>query len=94
MGPVQSQIHSILHIQFDPDFLEVINESHMHAGHEHMGPETHFRIRLASFKFSGKKTIERHRLVHGALDELLRDKVHAITLDLQTPDEWVSKSSK
>jgi stress-induced morphogen len=91
MGPVQLEITEQLNLALKPTHLRVVNESHLHEGHAHMGPETHFRVTMASHLFMNKKAIERHRLVHGVLAELLKAKIHALTLELYTPDEWSSK---
>jgi BolA family transcriptional regulator, general stress-responsive regulator len=90
MGPVQIQLQNILQTVMRPLHLETINESELHAGHEHMGPETHFRVVMVSEQFREKRPTERHRLVHATIAELLKDKIHAITLKLYTPEEWAS----
>lgn len=79
---------------FAPDRLEIINESHLHAGHHHGDDrpydgtgETHFRIRIVSSAFSGKTRLERHRAVNAALDEVLKDGLHALAVEASAPDE-------
>ncbi|MEQ1877174.1 MAG: BolA family protein [Bdellovibrionia bacterium] len=87
MGPIQAEIEECLKVGLAPRHLEVINESHLHEGHAHMGPETHFRIVAISEKFEGLKSLARHRLVHGLLAELLKEQIHALTLQLFSPRE-------
>jgi BolA protein len=76
---------------FQPIRLDVINESHLHAGHR-TSPgtgESHFRVLLVSPVFAGKSRLQRHRLVNEALAAELKGKVHALALDLRAPDEKV-----
>jgi BolA protein len=76
---------------FQPTRLDVINESHLHAGHR-TSPgtgESHFRVLMVSAVFAGKSRLQRHRLVNEALAAELKGKVHALALDLRAPDEKV-----
>lgn len=74
---------------FSPETLEVVNESHLHAGHAG-SPGTgssHFRVTVVSAKFAGLSRIDRHRLVNEALSEELAGPVHALALKTKTPGE-------
>ena len=76
---------------FQPTRLDVINESHLHAGHR-TSPgtgESHFRVLMVSPLFAGQSRLQRHRLVNEALAAELKGKVHALALDLRAPDEKV-----
>jgi BolA family transcriptional regulator, general stress-responsive regulator len=76
---------------FQPTRLDVINESHLHAGHR-TSPgtgESHFRVLMVSPVFAGKSRLQRHRLVNEALAAELKGKVHALALDLRAPGEKV-----
>lgn len=66
-----------------PTRLEVIDESEGHRGHSgwREGGQTHFRIRMASPAFAGMSRVQRHRLVHQALDDLV-PRIHALALEL------------
>lgn len=66
-----------------PTRLEVIDESHQHAGHAGApaGGESHFRIRMASPEFAGLTHIARHRLVHRTLGDIV-PRIHALALEL------------
>ncbi len=80
-----------LRATFQPTRLDVINESHLHAGHR-TSPgtgESHFRVLMVSPVFAGKSRLQRHRLVNEALAAELKGKVHALALDLRAPDEKV-----
>jgi BolA protein len=89
MGPVQRAIRAKLSAAFAPLRLEIVDESHRHAGHAGARPEgeTHFRVEIVAAAFAGKSRVERQRLVHAALAEELRSRVHALQLATKTPEE-------
>ena len=67
----------------NPSRIEVIDESEGHRGHAgyREGGQTHFRIRMASPAFTGLGRVERHRLVHKTLGDIV-PRIHALALDL------------
>lgn len=71
-----------------PIRLELIDDSALHAGHagarEGGG---HFRLLIVSEAFAGKTTVKRHRMVFDALGELMRSRIHALSIQSLTPDE-------
>ena len=88
---VEATMREKLQRAFQPTRLDVINESHLHAGHR-TSPgtgESHFRLLMVSPLFAGKSRLQRHRLVNEALAAELKGKVHALALDLRAPDEKV-----
>ena len=88
---VDATMREKLQRAFQPTRLDVINESHLHAGHR-TSPgtgESHFRVLMVSPLFAGKSRLQRHRLVNEALAAELKGKVHALALDLRAPDEKV-----
>lgn len=74
---------------FAPLDLDVVDQSHLHAGHAGApdGGESHFRVRIVSATFSGLSRIARHRAVNELLVTELATKIHALTLELLTPEE-------
>jgi BolA protein len=74
---------------FAPRALEIVDESHLHAGHAgaRAGGESHFRVAIVSDAFAGLSRIARHRKVHEALAEELAGGVHALVITAQTPNE-------
>lgn len=66
-----------------PTTLEVIDESHHHAGHAgwREGGETHFRIRVTSPAFAGQSRLAMHRAINALLAEELRGGVHALAIE-------------
>ncbi len=69
--------------------VQVIDESHKHAGHAGARPEgeTHFRVSVIAPDFADLPRLARHRLVHDILKDELSGPVHALVLSLKTPDE-------
>ncbi len=85
-----------LSAEFAPERLEIVNESHLHAGHHHGdgrpfdgSGETHFRIRIISKAFTGKSRLERHRAINAALKPVLDDGLHALAIEASAPGEAV-----
>ncbi|KQM30859.1 hypothetical protein ASF03_20325 [Rhizobium sp. Leaf68] len=75
---------------FLPDRLNVIDESHMHAGHQPdmTGTgETHMRVQIVSEQFSGKSRVDRHRAINGLLKPELDAGLHALAIEAAAPGE-------
>ncbi|HVY66901.1 MAG TPA: BolA family protein [Gammaproteobacteria bacterium] len=73
---------------FAPEALEIIDDSHKHAGHAGARDgRGHFRVRIVSRRFAGTKTLERHRMVYAALGPLMQTDIHALSVDAQSPDD-------
>ncbi|CUS49588.1 MAG: transcriptional regulator BolA [Idiomarinaceae bacterium HL-53] len=75
---------------FDPEHLEIENESHMHASGK--GAESHFKVVLVSAKFNGQRLIARHREVNKVLADEFMNGVHALALHTYTEQEWEERS--
>jgi BolA protein len=89
-GVVKMRIAQKLTEGLAPAALNVIDDSHRHAGHghhHHAEGETHFTVEVVSAAFEGKSLIERHRLVNALLAEELADRVHALAISAKTPQE-------
>jgi len=82
-------IAQALSAELAPSHLDVIDESHLHAGHSGARPEgeTHFRLDVVSAAFEGKSRVERHRLVNGLLAPAFARGLHALALRARTPAE-------
>ena len=77
-------IEAKLAAKFAPAFLDVIDESNQHFGHAgwREGGETHFRVRIAAHHFDGMSRVAQHRAVMDALDAELKDRVHALAIEV------------
>ena len=83
------RIKEKLTTRFQPEALDVINESHLHAGHSSSpnSGQSHYRVLIVATAFEGKSRLERHRLVNETLAAELKDGVHALAIRAQTPQE-------
>lgn len=71
-----------------PQQLELIDESHKHAGHEGARDgRGHFRVRIVSGQFAGRAPLARHRLVYAAVGDLMNTDIHALAIEARAPDE-------
>jgi BolA protein len=89
---MQARIEAALSEVFDPQHLEVINESHLHAGHQpsfNGEGETHFRIRIVSQKFENTKLLDRHRQINDVIKDEFEQGLHALAIEAKTPDQYV-----
>lgn len=78
--PVIEQIRGRLQAAFAPSELEVLDEGHQHAGHAGEG-KGHFHVRIVSAAFAGQSPIRRHRMIYAALDGLMDNGIHALSID-------------
>ncbi|MBL8202543.1 MAG: BolA family transcriptional regulator [Chromatiales bacterium] len=68
-----------------PELLEVIDESHLHAGHAGARDgRGHFHIRISSARFKGLGAVARHRLIYDALGDLLTTDIHAVRISIDS----------
>jgi len=74
---------------FAPEALDVVNDSHRHAGHAGSPGtgESHFSVKVVSDAFAGKSRLERHRMVNEVLAEELAGKIHALAITALAPSE-------
>jgi BolA family transcriptional regulator, general stress-responsive regulator len=81
--------------RLEPQRLELVDESARHSGHAGARPEgeSHFRLLIVADAFDGRSRIERQRMVYGALGDLLRTDVHAISITALSPPEDAARAS-
>ncbi|WP_274627620.1 BolA family protein [Arvimicrobium flavum] len=87
---IQSSIETKLTEAFAPVRLKVLNESHLHAGHQESFDgtgETHFRVRIEAPAFAGMSRIARHRAVNDLLAPELKAGLHALAIEAAAPGE-------
>lgn len=85
---MKEKIEGKLRDRFDPQYLEVIDESAAHAGHAGApeGGESHFRVIMTSGAFAGQTRVARQRAVYQTLEEELAGSIHALALALSAPE--------
>jgi BolA family transcriptional regulator, general stress-responsive regulator len=72
-----------------PERVEILDESAQHAGHE--GAKSgggHFRLTIVSKQFVGLPPMARHRMIYGALGDLLQREIHALAIRAESPDQF------
>lgn len=87
---LQDTIETKLRSNFNIVEMNVINESHLHAGHQPSfdgSGETHFRIQLVAEEFEGQNRVNRHRAINELLKPELDAGLHALALELNAPGE-------
>jgi BolA protein len=86
---LESQMREKLMLALRPSRLDVVNESHLHAGHRSSPGtgESHFRVLIVSEAFAGKTRVERHRMINEIVVEELKGGVHALAIKACAPGE-------
>ena len=73
---------------FEPVSLEVVDDSHRHAGHAGARDgRGHFEVDIVSERFAGMAPLARHRAVYAALGQLMLTDIHALSIRARTPGE-------
>ncbi len=80
---MQQKIQDALDAALSPDFIEVLNESHMHS----RGADSHFKVVVVSRQFENLGQVRRHQSVYAGLGELMQQ-FHALAVHTYTPEEW------
>ncbi len=72
----------------NPVALEIIDESHKHAGHAgSRDGGGHYLLQIVTTEFTGKSTLARQRMIYSALGEMMKRDIHALTIQAKTPAE-------
>jgi len=87
MPVTADQIEAALRAALGPEArIEVLNESHLHAGHAGAGEGSHWRVKLAAAAFAGRPRVAQHRLVYDALAQLIPQGIHALAIEARAAD--------
>lgn len=82
------QIRSRLLATFAPLECQLVDDSHLHAGHAGAASGAgHFTVRLVSERFAGLGRLARHRLVYDCLREMMHSDIHALNIIALAPSE-------
>jgi BolA protein len=83
-----AEIRVRLERELSPSHIDIIDESHLHAGHAGAASGAgHFNVTVVSEKFSGQSPVQRHRLVYDAIGDLMQTEIHALGINAQAPEE-------
>jgi BolA protein len=88
-GPVAAEMLRRLNSSLQPTQIDLVDDSEAHRGHGGYNPagESHFTLTIESPAFAGKNRVERQRLVYSALGDLMRERVHALSIRATAPGE-------
>jgi BolA family transcriptional regulator, general stress-responsive regulator len=88
-GPVATEMLARLNHALSPSAIELIDDSEKHRGHGGYNPsgESHFTLVIESPAFAGRTRVERQRMVHSALGDLLHERVHALSIKARAPGD-------
>jgi BolA protein len=83
----------VLRQALEPQHLEIHDESRKHAGHAGAADgRGHFNVVVVSERFANCSRVARHRLLYSALEDEMRDAIHALAIQAFTPEEWARRS--
>jgi BolA protein len=87
----RDQLEARLREELQPSHLEVIDESHLHAGHagarEGGG---HFRATIVSSRFAGLSRVRAQQLVFEIVEDWMGQEIHALSMKTFTPEAWAA----
>lgn len=89
MNERQERIEQRLRAALAPEALDIVDESHLHAGHA--GAKSgggHYAVTIVSPQFKGLDMLKRHRLVYDALGDMMLRDIHALSVRAFTPEEF------
>jgi BolA family transcriptional regulator, general stress-responsive regulator len=88
-GPVATEMLRRLNSALAPARIDLVDDSEAHRGHGGYNPagESHFSLTIESPAFAGKSRVERQRLVYSALGDLMKERVHALSIRATAPGE-------
>ncbi len=86
-------IEEKLRSELGAEHVEVVDESHLHAGHpgarEGGG---HYRAVIVSERFAGLNRVKSQQLVYGVVDDWMGGRIHALSMKTFTPEEWKAEA--
>jgi len=88
-GPVATEMLQRLNSSLCPTSIELTDDSEQHRGHGGYNPagESHFTLRIESAAFTSKSRVERQRMIYAALGDLMKERVHALSIRATAPGE-------
>ena len=81
-------IRTLIEEAIHPQSLNIIDDSHQHAGHASAGGGGHFTVEIVSDAFTDKGLVQRHQLIYKIVDEPMKSgEIHALSIQAKTPSE-------
>jgi BolA protein len=89
---VREALEAKLRTSLDATHVEVVDESHLHAGHAGARDGgRHFRTVIVSEKFAGLSRVRSQQLVYQSVEEWMGKEIHALSIKTFTPEMWASE---
>ena len=83
-----SEIEKRLHQHLDIEQLEIKDDKGRHINHTHFDGGAHLIAVIVSSSFNGLNLLERHKLVYNALNDMIKQEIHALSMKTYTINEW------
>lgn len=87
----KSTIYNLIINNIDCTKIDVIDDSYKHANHKKDTRGGHYRLLIVSDDFKNISLINRHKLIYKILDKLMKVKIHALSMQILTKEEYHSK---
>ena len=83
-----TRMRALLEAAFEPEVLEITDDSHRHAGHAGARDgRGHFTVELTATAFAGMRPLARHRAVYAALGTMMQTDIHALAIEARAPGD-------
>ncbi len=81
-------IRQKLNEALSPDIIEIIDQSAAHSGHAgNQKGGGHYYVTLVASCFDGKSPLQRHQMIYQALNDMMKEEIHALSINALTPSE-------
>jgi BolA protein len=90
---MRDALEARLRDRLEASHVEVIDESHLHAGHA--GAKDgggHFRAVIVSERFAGLNRVKSQQLVYSIVDDWMGREIHALSMKTFTSLGWAEES--
>jgi BolA protein len=93
MQNLVEKLMQALQNSLEPTYLNIVDDSADHEGHAGNKGGAHLTVHIVSTHFEGKLPVARHRLVYLAVDPWMGSEIHALSIQAQTPSEYITTRS-
>jgi BolA family transcriptional regulator, general stress-responsive regulator len=77
------RMHALLQEAFQPDRLEITDQSHLHVGHP--GAKTgkgHFQLLIQAKALTELSSVKAHQAIYQALGTMMQNDIHALSINI------------
>jgi BolA protein len=72
--------------------VEVVDESHLHAGHAGARDGGgHYRALIVSTRFEGLSRVKAQQVVFSVVEDWMGGEIHALSMQTMTPEAWAAE---